>query len=144
MIPGGPVTMARWASADDGRGQNPEAGCPAVFHLLPPAKGDVGDPAGAGPASSGRGLRAPPAHPEPLSAGQHDGHHDDVQVVDRPGGQKLADSGRASPMRRSRPAEAWSACASASAGLATRKRNVVQQFFGIGGRGWWVRTKTGV
>ena len=33
--------------------------------------------------------------PEPLPAAQHDGHHDDVQVVDQADGQELADSGRA-------------------------------------------------
>jgi hypothetical protein len=33
--------------------------------------------------------------PEPLPAPQHDGHHDDVQVVDQVGGQERADGGRA-------------------------------------------------
>ena len=33
--------------------------------------------------------------PQPLPAAQHDGHHDDVQVVDQVGGQELADGGRA-------------------------------------------------
>src|SRR5580693_5284518 len=48
------------------------------------------------------------------------------------------------PMRTSAPAAAWRACASAWAGLASRKSNVVPPFIWTEGRGWWVRTKTGV
>src|SRR6266542_2225908 len=33
--------------------------------------------------------------PEPFPAARHDGHHDDVQVIDKAGGQELADDRRA-------------------------------------------------
>src|SRR6516165_12144589 len=63
---------------------------------LPAAEGEVGDAAGAG-----HGLdletvfeRLQPV-PEPFPAAQHDGHHDDVRVVDQAGGQEVADGGRA-------------------------------------------------
>ena len=81
---------------------------------LPPGEGDVGDAAGA---VHGLDLEAVFERlqpiPEPFPAAQHDGHHDDVQVVDQAGGQELADSGRA----------AADADISASGGLARlRKR----------------------
>ena len=48
------------------------------------------------------------------------------------------------PMRISPPAAASRARARAWAGLASRKWNVVPPFIWTEGRGWWVRTKTGV
>ncbi len=69
---------------------------PTSARLSRPAEGDVGDPAGA---VHGLNLKAVFERlqpiPEPLPAAQHDGHHDDVHVVDQVGGQELADSGRA-------------------------------------------------
>ena len=64
--------------------------------LLPSAEGDVGD---ATRAVHGLNLetvfeRLQPV-PEPLPAAQHDGHHDDVRIVDQAGGQEFADGGRA-------------------------------------------------
>jgi hypothetical protein len=69
---------------------------PRCLRRLPPAEGDVGDPAGAGHGLNPEAVfeRLQPI-PQPLPAAQHDGHHDDVQVVDQAGGQELADSGRA-------------------------------------------------
>jgi uracil-DNA glycosylase family 4 len=69
-----------------------------------PAEGHVGDAARAA-----HGLdpelvvkRLKPV-PQPLTAPEHDGYHDDVQVVDQAGGQELADGGRAASDADVRP-----------------------------------------
>lgn len=56
----------------------------------------MGDPAGAaGGLNSEAVFEGLQPIPEPLPAAQHDGHHDDVQVVDQAGARELADGGRA-------------------------------------------------
>src|SRR6185437_11507478 len=68
---------------------------PAVLRLSPAAEGDVGDAAGAVYGFDLEAVfeRLEPV-PESLPAAKHDGHHDDVQVVDQAGGQEFADGGR--------------------------------------------------
>src|SRR5690349_4200278 len=90
----GTFPCAAWMAGRASFAQPP--GNRRCFRLLPPAEGDVSDPAGAGHGLNPEAVfeRLQPI-PEPLPAAQHDGHHDDVQVVDQAGGQELADSGRA-------------------------------------------------
>ena len=108
------------ASTSGGAGALPPA--PPCCRLLPAAEGDVGDAAGAvyGLDLEAVFERLQPI-PQPFPAAQHDRHHDDVRVVDQAGGQEFADGGRAAADADVRPAAAWRACASAWAGLASRK-----------------------
>jgi hypothetical protein len=59
--------------------------------------------------------------PQPLSAAQHDGHHDDVHVVDQSAARNSRIVDGPPPMRTSPPAAAWRTCVRAWAGLASRK-----------------------
>src|SRR5215469_15634490 len=67
-----------------------------VLPLLPAAEGDVGDAAGAVHGLNLETVFEPfQTVPEPFPAAQHDGHHDNVRVVDQAGRQEFADGGRA-------------------------------------------------
>ena len=118
-------SIARAARSGEGREppfvrtNRPADSMPRTVPPAPSAEGDVGDAAGAVHGLDLEALfeRLQPI-PQPLPAAQHDGHHDDVQVVDQVGGQELADGGRAAANTDIRPPAAWRACASAWAGPA--------------------------
>ena len=108
-------------------------------------EGDVGDAAGTVHGLNLETVFEPlQTVPEPLPAAQHDRHHDDVQVVDQAGGEEFADGGR-SAADADIPARGGLARLRQRLGRAgVEEVNVVPPFIWTAGRGWWVRTKTGV
>lgn len=82
--------------------------------------------------------------PEQLAAAEEDRHHSDVQVIDQIGVEEFPDGGGAAADPDIPVTGERFGSREASAGSASMKWKVVPPSISRGGRGWLVRTITGV
>ena len=110
-------------------------GGPALACGYRRAEGEVGDAAGTVDGLDLETvLESLQTDLQPLPAAQHDRHHGNVGVVDQAAARNSRMVDGPPPMRRSPPAAAWRACASAGQGWASRKLNAVPPLIRTEGR----------